>query len=390
MTTLHEIERDLDPFPMYKEMRENNPVFYDPDRFNWNIYCYDDVQRGLSDYSIFSSQYQRDRNLSTTEPFAASMISTDPPRHRQLRSLVTQVFTPKAVDQLAPRIQAIVAEYLDKMKDQDHMEVVADLAYPLPVTVIAEMMGIPVEDREKFKHWSDRIVSFADTFEQGGEFAWDNTVMEMVAYFLEMIQQRKLKPQSDLISGLLQANIDGQYLDLPELLGFCVLLLVAGNETTTNLIANAMWTFAEHSNAWQMLRLHPELLPNAIEEVLRYRSPVQSMFRNTLEDVEISGIRIPKRSMVSVWIGSANRDVNQFPNPDTFDIKRSPNRHLAFGNGIHYCLGAPLARLEAKIALGALLERIPAFELEPGAHLERLPSLIVYGPKSVPIQIKGK
>ncbi len=169
-----------------------------------------------------------------------------------------------------------------------------------------------------------------------------------------------------------------------------MLLLVAGNETTTNLIANAMWTFSEYPEAWHQLRLKPELLTTAIEEVLRFRSPVQSMFRNTRQDVDISGIRIPKNNMVSVWIGSANRDANQFHNPDTFDIERTPNRHLAFGNGIHYCLGAPLARLEAKIALGALLERIPAFELEPGANLERLPSLIVYGPKSVPIRIKEK
>ncbi len=390
MSSLNEIERKLDPFPIYKEMRENSPVFFDPDNFTWNIFCFDDVQRALSDYSVFSSQYMQNRNLSTSQPFAASMISTDPPRHRQLRSLVTQAFTPKAVEQLAPRIQSIVAEYLDKLLDTDRMEIVADLAYPLPVTVIAEMMGIPVEDREKFKHWSDRIVTFADTFEQGGEFTWDNTVMEMVAYFMEMIQQRKLQPQADLISGLLQANIGGEYLELPELLGFCVLLLVAGNETTTNLIANAMWTFSEHPEAWQQLRLKPELLTTAIEEVLRFRSPVQSMFRNTRQDVDISGIRIPKNNMISVWIGSANRDANQFSSPDTFDIERTPNRHLAFGNGIHYCLGAPLARLEAKIALGALLERIPAFELEPGANLERLPSLIVYGPKSVPIQIKEK
>ncbi len=213
MSSLNEIERKLDPFPIYKEMRENSPVFFDPDNFTWNIFCYDDVQRALSDYSVFSSQYMQNRNLSTSQPFAASMISTDPPRHRQLRSLVTQAFTPKAVEQLAPRIQSIVAEYLDKLLDTDRMEIVADLAYPLPVTVIAEMMGIPVEDREKFKHWSDRIVTFADTFEQGGEFAWDNTVMEMVAYFMEMIQQRKLQPQADLISGLLQANIDGEYLE---------------------------------------------------------------------------------------------------------------------------------------------------------------------------------
>lgn len=207
----------------------------------------------------------------------------------------------------------------------------------------------------------------------------------MGAYFARLIEQRRAEPADDLISGLLAAQVDGEHLDTQELLGFCVLLLVAGNETTTNLLANTLLCWQDAPDAYERVRADRALLPGTTEEVLRYRSPVQSMYRVTAQDVDLDGQVIPEGSPVLAWIGSANRDPAQFPEPGTFDPARSPNRHLAFGNGVHFCLGAPLARLEASVALGAVLDRLPNLRIVPGAVLEPIPSQIVYGVKRLPV-----
>jgi cytochrome P450 len=370
----------LNPFPWYRSMRETAPVYFDPQPSMWHVFRYDDVQRVLSDYASFSSE----RGRGGDQPLSASMISMDPPRHRQLRALATQAFTPRAVDALAPRIQSIVNELLDAVMASGRMDVIGDFGYPLPVIVIAELLGIPPADRARFKAWSDAIVSTSNTM---GASTMSNSQAqrEMVEYFMGIIAQRRREPGADLISGLLAAQIDGQHLTTQELLGFCVLLLVAGNETTTNLLGNAMLCFTGKPDAWQRLRVDPALLPGAIEEVLRYLSPVQSMYRVAAHDVELGGQRIPANARVLAWIGSANRDEAQFSTPDEFDIMRSPNRHIAFGYGIHYCLGAPLARLESKIALTAMLERFATVSRAPDAELEPLPSTIVYGVHNLPI-----
>ncbi len=387
LTTIENIEQELEPFPFYRKMRESSPVYYDPARQSWNVFRYDDVQQVLSDYKTFSSQFRSGGEPDPNQPFAASIISTDPPRHRQLRNLVTQAFTPRAVEALAPRISSLVNGYLDQVIARGHMDVIQDLGYPLPVTVIAEMLGVPVADREQFKKWSDAVVSTAGSGEDVDyeAFAENGAVMEMSTYFFNMIQQRTEQPGTDLISGLLAANIEGEHLNLMELLGFCVLLLVAGNETTTNLLGNALLAFTQHPEAWTQLRAHPELVPQAIEEVLRYRSPVQSMYRVAMREAKLSGGTIPEGGWVVAWIGSANHDEAQFENPERFDIQRTPSKHLAFGHGIHYCIGAPLARLEGKIVLSAMLERFGTIALAPDAELKRLPSTIVYGLKRVPI-----
>ena len=386
MSKLAQIEGNLNPFPIYAEMRQSNPVYFDPRRKNYNIFLYDDVQRVLSEYTTFSSQFTGDQGGGGGEPFSASMISTDPPKHRKLRTLVSQAFTPRAVEALAPRIQSIVDSHLDAALGEGQMDVIENLGYPLPVIVIAELLGVPAEDRAKFKKWSDIVVSLADL---GGEIDYEafnnQAVMEMSAYFFNMIEQRRVNPGDDLISGLLQAEVDNERLSVIELLGFCALLLVAGNETTTNLIGNAMLTFVENPDAWEKLRQQPELLQPAIEEVLRFRSPVQSMFRVTKEEAIVAGTTIPANQPLVAWIGSANHDENQFPEPEKLDIERKPNRHLAFGHGIHYCLGAPLARLEASIALRGMLERFSTIQLAPGASPERIPSILIYGLRSLPI-----
>jgi len=376
------LEQPLNPFPRYEAMRRSEPVFQDQETGVWHAFRYDDVQRVLSEHATFSSRIGGDNPSETGQLFAASLINTDPPRHRQLRSLVTQAFTPRAVEALAPRISALTDELLDPVVSAGTADLIEQLAYPLPVIVIAELMGIPAADRDRFKQWSDMIVSQSPGTDDSGH---PGAHREMAEYFMGMIEQRRRQPGDDLISALLGAEIDGQKLSVIELLGFCSLLLVAGNETTTNLIGNAVLCFTETPGVAESLIAEPARLPQAIEEVLRYRSPVQSMYRISAVETTLRDRSIPAGSPIVAWIGSANRDGEQFPHPDVFDVGRSPNRHLAFGQGIHFCLGAPLARLEARIALQAVLSRLPGLAVDPDAQLERMESTIVYGVKQLPV-----
>jgi cytochrome P450 len=384
VSLLPELSERLDPFPLYRELRDESPVLFDAAQGAWHVFRYEDVQHVLSDHTAFSSRMGGRRQQEQGGLFASSLISTDPPRHRQLRSLVTQAFTPRAVEALEPRIAEIVHGLLDRVADAGSMDLIDDFAYPLPVIVIAELMGIPAEDRDRFRVWSDAMVSQAS--ETGGPAPHAVAQQEMAEYFMAMIERRRRTPGEDLISRLLAAQVDGEHLDAMELLGFCALLLVAGNETTTNLLGNAVLTFAERPGTVERLRSESEALPAAVEEVLRFRSPVQSMYRVAAEDVVVSGTSIPAGSRLVAWIGSANRDERQFPDPDAFSAGRHPNRHLAFGQGIHFCLGAPLARLEARIALSAVLERLPGLALEPGAALQRVASTIVFGLRHLPLR----
>ncbi len=389
MLRLPAIEEPLNPFPQYETMRRSQPVFQDQETGVWHVFRYYDVQRVLSEHSTFSSRMAGGNPSETGQLFAASLINTDPPRHRQLRSLVTQAFTPRAVEALAPRISEITDALLAPALSAGTMDLIEELAYPLPVIVIAELMGIPAADRDRFKQWSDVIVSQTRPApEESGQSAPQDhgtAHREMAEYFMGMIEERRHRPGNDLISKLLAAQIDGEHLSVVELLGFCALLLVAGNETTTNLIGNAVLCFAENPGTIERLGAEPALLPHAIEEVLRYRSPVQSMYRSAAADTTLGERRIPAGSPLVAWIGSANRDADQFPSPDAFDVGRSPNRHLAFGQGIHFCLGAPLARLEASIALQAVISRLPGLSLVPRARLERMESTIIYGLKQLPV-----
>ncbi|HEX6971699.1 MAG TPA: cytochrome P450, partial [Limnochordia bacterium] len=350
--TLLSPEFRLDPYPYYALARSHAPVFHFAEADVCNVFLYDDVKAVLSDARRFSSAFG-----AANPDRPRSLLTTDPPRHTALRALISRAFTPRAIAALAPRIAELTEALLAAALPKGEIELVADLAAPLPIMVIAEMLGIPPADRERFKMWSDRVVAATDTLlgvGAGRGPGFDQAMEEMFSYFSAIIDARRRDPGDDLISRLTFAEIDGTRLSQAEILNFCWLLLVAGNETTTHLIVNAMRCLIEHPAVYDRLRNDPDAIPATIEEVLRYRSPVQAMFRVATEDVVLQGQTIPRGAQVLAWIGSANRDAARFADPDRFDPGRDPNPHLAFGHGIHFCLGAPLARLEGRIALGAL------------------------------------
>ncbi|MBW7458424.1 cytochrome P450, partial [Paenibacillus sepulcri] len=321
------------PYPVYEMFRKNQPVAYMESLQLWSVFTYDHVKTVLTDHAHFSSG--PNGQAKTAEPSEQkqegfSLITTDPPRHTDLRSLVNRAFTPKAVAALEPRIEEIANELLDKNANTGELDLIRDFAYPLPVIVIAELLGVPAADRDRFKEWSDEIVAGADAIIGGGQAGSRQAHMEMNDYFKDIIAQRRVQPQNDLVSTLLAAEEGNSHLSESDILSFCRLLLVAGNETTTNLIGNAVLAFLEHPAEWDKLVSRPEMLPNAIEEVLRFRSPVQAMFRTAKQDVQIGDQTIPQGTRVVAWIGSANRDEAKFDEPARFDISRESNAHLAF------------------------------------------------------------
>lgn len=358
-------------FSWYAEMRRQSPVFYDSSRESWMVFRYREVKQVFSEWQTFSSRIPHPPEQTD---FTQSLNFTDPPRHRSLRSLAQQVFTPHRVEQLIPRMTAITHELIDRVAAQGQMDFMQDLAIPVPIIVIAEILGIPLEDREDFKRWSDGIVTLDPS-----------ALQAMADYFRDLIQQRRGRPSHDLMSDLIAAHEGEEKLTAQELVDFCIVLLVGGNETTTNLLGNAILCFNEHPKAFDRLKQEPALLPLAIEEVLRYRSSIQAMQRITTVETQLGGQTIPAGQMVTVWIGAANRDETQFEQAETFVVDRNPNPHLAFGNGIHFCLGAPLARLEGKIVLSAVLERLPNLRINPTATLELIPSNDVHGVQSLPV-----
>ncbi|MCY0870445.1 MAG: cytochrome P450, partial [Firmicutes bacterium] len=322
MSMMFPPELQLNPYPMYARMRSEDPVSHNAGLNLWSVFRYDDVRTVLSDHAHFSSQFggqPRDPDGQR-----GNLITSDPPRHTQLRSLVNRAFTPRAVQALAPRIEAIAQELLCAVvaRDAAEIDLVKDFSYPLPVIVIAEMLGIPASDREQFKHWSDEIVESADQIVGGGTSSSGAAHEQMAQYFHEVIGHRRAHPSDDLISGLIAAEVENEHLSESDILALCWLLLVAGNETTTNLITNAVRSLLEHPDQLALLRANDGLWPLAIEEALRYRSPVQAMFRVTKGDTTIGDVVIPAGSRVVAWIGAANRDPARFPDADAFDVRR--------------------------------------------------------------------
>ncbi|MED4781068.1 cytochrome P450 [Brevibacillus choshinensis] len=379
-------DEQLFPFPIYRELREKTPVRFDEERGSWDIFRYEDVHRILKDPATFSSR----RGL---EVRGETLLTMDQPKHTHMRNLVNKAFTPKAINDLAPRITSITNELLDQVIKNGKMDVVHDLATPLPVIVIAELLGVPSKDRMLFKDWSDTMVKGV---EGNSEEAFaqmvaerDKAEKELAEYFLTILNERRNKPEDDLVSALLVAEIDGEKLQEQEILRFCILLLVAGNETTTNLITNAIRIMTEQPAIQDQVRQHPEFVKTTVEETLRYYPPIVAIGRIATQDVEIGGQLIREGQQVVSWVGSANRDPEKFEKPDTFLPDRKPNPHMGFGFGIHFCLGAPLARLEAQIALDIMLSRFSDMQLAK-APLTPIPSPFVFGVKSFPITFTAR
>ena len=389
-------EVHANPYPMYARLRAEDPVHWSALMEAWVLTRYDDVVAVLTD-SRFSADRRQARNRFADEiarreeefgPFGRTrtMLTSDPPEHTRLRRLVSKAFTPRMVEGLRPRIQEIVDELLDAVAQNGRMDVIRDLAYPLPVIVIAEMLGVPPEHRDQFKHWSDEIVGVL-----GGPLVPQETlersrvaVHELAEYLNSVIVERRREPREDLVSGLIAAEEQGQILSEDEMLATAMLLLVAGNETTTNLIGNGMLSLLRNPDQMERLGADPSQVPTAVEELLRYDGPVQATGRVAMEDLEIGGQKVTKGQAVLTVLGAANRDPAQFERPDELDLGRRPNEHVAFGDGIHFCLGAPLARAEGQIAFETLLRRFAHPRLETD-NLQWGGSFILRGLRSLPI-----
>jgi cytochrome P450 len=379
-----------DPYPTYHRLRARDPVHWS-DLGLWVLTRYEDVASVLRDPRLVKEPIAAvvaARLGHATPGTPLSMLDRDPPDHTRLRSLVSKAFTPRVVETLRPRVQDIVDDLLDEVASAHAMNLVEDFAYPLPVVVICELLGVPVADQERFRGWGLDIARGLDAI----LLPPDSDVSErsmasrraLTSYFRALIAERREAPRADLLSGLIAAEERGDSLTEEELLATCILLLIAGHETTVNLVANGTLALLRHPAELRRLRENPGLIASAVEELLRYDGPVQRTARVASEDIEIGGRTIAAGDMVLPFLGAADRDPAQFPDPDRLDLARIDNRHLAFGWGIHFCLGAPLARVEGQIAINALVQRLPKLALATETPVYRH-SLTLRGLASLPV-----
>jgi cytochrome P450 len=380
-----------DPYALFASARRAHPAWRHEGLPVVSVFRHADCQGILRDVQAWSSVFPTPPGFDP-EDFPRSMLISDPPEHTRLRGLVSQAFTPKRVRQLAPRIEAIAHELLDAALVGPEVDLVEALTYPLPVIVIAEMLGVPTEDRARFKAWSDALVAplgsifFAPPSPELVE-TLRRVRKAFEEYFKSLIDARRREPRDDLLSALVAAELEGSRLSFQELLTMLVLLLVAGNETTTNLIGNTVVELLAHPVALAELRADPSLVPGAIDEVLRFSSPVQMDPRRATRETEVQGVTVAPEEFVLCWLGSANRDEAVFDRPDAFDIHRQRSPHLSFGFGPHYCLGAALATLEAEVALRVLLARTRDFARVDDAPLRIHPSIVFRGVRSLPMRL---
>jgi cytochrome P450 len=387
------------PYPTYAELRSSAPVYRAelPDgRALWLITRYEDVLAVLKD-----GRFVKDWRKALTpeqlaqvppippvlEPLSHNMLDTDPPDHERLRSLVSKAFTPRLIERMRPRVQAIADSLLDAVQDRGEMDLIDDYAFPLPITVIAELLGVPAEDRNRFREWSNAAVSGNTT----QEYLEEILIPHMTAfndYLLALFEEKRKNPRDDLVSALVQAEEAGDKLSEDELLGMVFLLLVAGHETTVNLIGNGVLALLQHPEQLQKLKDDPSLIKPAVEELLRYDGPVEtSTERFAREDVDLGGTVIPRGEMVLVVLAAADHDPERFADPEDLDITRTDNKHLAFGKGIHHCLGAPLARMEGQIAISTLLDRMPNLRLKDSPEsLSWRPGMVIRGLRALPVE----
>lgn len=377
--------------------RPARPVSFDPATGMWNVYGYAEAARVLHEPAIFSSDTNRvlpdSIKRGREDLFEGNLLQMDPPDHKKLRKLVSQAFTPKVVADLEPRIAGLTHELLDAVASRERMELVADLAYPLPVIVIAELLGVPSSDRDLFKQWVDKMLQSSQQFslvdrseeqERAMEVAFEQT-RNLTEYLAAHADERRRRPREDLLTKLVEAEVDGERLTSNQAVMFANILLLAGHITTTMLLGNTVLCLDAHPEHMARVRADRASLPAAIEESLRFLSPFAAVGRATMSEVELGGERVPADQLLMVWVAAANRDDAQFERADVFDPSRDPNPHLAFGRGIHFCLGAPLARLEGRVALNILLDRFPNLRTDPAQPPEFIPSPNTTGVRKLPL-----
>jgi cytochrome P450 len=385
------------PYPFYAQLRNEAPVhrvILGDKRPAWLVSRYDDVVTVLKDdrfvkdkrYVMSREQLAREPWIpKMLKPIERNMLDTDAPDHTRLRALVHMAFTPRLIENMRERIQRLTDELLDAMEARGRMDLIRDYALPLPTTIIAEMLGVPDRERHKFHRWSNAIVSTVP-----GRWQMLKVIPSLIAllrYIRRLVRTRRAAPQDDLVSALVEAHAAGDRLSEDELLAMVSLLLIAGHETTVNLIGNGMLALLEHPHQLELLRDDPGLIKPAVEELLRFDGPLETATeRYAREDVTIAGVTIPRGEMVFVVLASANRDERQFTSPDSLDLTREPNKHLSFGLGAHFCLGAPLARLEGQIAINTLLRRVPDLRLTVAPdRLRWRRGLLLRGLESLPV-----
>ena len=370
-----------DPYPAYAWMRTHAPAYFDDTNSMWGLSRYDDVVEASKHPEIFSSA---DGSRPHT-PGDPSMINQDEPRHTRQRRLVNKGFTPRQVAEHEPRIRAIANELIDAVAPRGRCDFVQDIAAPLPMIIIAEMLGVRTEDRHLLQHWSDELIKGADgpaNVTPAVLAAFD----DFVVYTRDVIAARRVTPRNDLISILVHAEIDGDRLSDDEIIFESLLLMIGGNETTRNVISGAMEVLIQHTDQCAALRADPAQIPVAVEEFLRWVTPILNMRRTATREVNVHGQTIRAGDQVLLMYGAANRDVRIFREPDRFDVTREPNPHIAFGFGPHFCLGASLARLEIRVMFEELLRRLPDITLTLGAAAVRTPSSFIRGIQRMPVE----
>jgi pimeloyl-[acyl-carrier protein] synthase len=378
----------VDPYPVYEQLRSAGRIFWMDELRHWVVTRHREADLILRDprFSANRSRWEGYVAPPGVDRPSPMMTDVDPPDHTRLRNLVQQAFTPRVVDQMRARVSAFADELLAAAAGSDEVDLLEALAYPLPVMVIADLLGVPSSDRESFQRWSADMADSMDVNTHGpGSESGGAARRELRRYLGGITEERRRQPQDDLISRLVVAEEQGDRLSNDELLDMCVLLLAAGHETTVNLIGNGVNALLDDPDQLQLLRERPELMESAVEEFMRYDSPVQMNSRVPIEDVEISGCTLRARQMVLILVGSANRDPDEFADPDRLDVSRGVNRHLAFGRGIHFCLAAPLARMEAQVAIGGLLARFP--DLRRAGTPTRRPNPVFRGLATLPVAL---
>ncbi len=386
------------PYPVWKALQKDAPVHFSAGWNAWLITRYGDAVSAFKDKRLSANRSGgyvaklpepvREHLKPLLSNLSKWTLLLDAPSHTRLRTLISKAFVPRAIEAMRPRISTLVSELLAKVPAGSSFDVMTSLAQPLPTIVIGDMLGMPADEWSKLKTWSDALAAFMGASAMTQELVANalRAVVEMEESIRQVISDHRERPREDLMTLLLRAEDSGQVLDEQELLASCTSILFGGHETSTNLIGNGVLALSRNPEQLARLRADPSLMPSAIEEVLRFDSPVQRMGRVALEDVAMGGQIIKTGDRVFMVMGAANRDDSQFPNADALDVGRTENRHLSMGLGTHYCVGAALGRMEAHLAIAALIERSPDLSLGAGP-LEWLPNLTVRGVKSLPIQL---